>query len=78
MLLNLMPHIELSGGSEWLIIIFILISLYFIPSFIANKSKDVNKIVLLNLMGGWTAIGWIAALVWAITGASKKDGNTHG
>ena len=70
---SLIPLLGLPGGSEWIILICILIPLYFIPSFIARKSNNLNKIFLLNLLGGWTAIGWIAALIWAIMSIGKKD-----
>lgn len=32
-------------------------------------SRDVRhagKIVLINVVFGWTVLGWIAALIWAI------------
>jgi len=27
---------------------------------------DISKIFLVNLLLGWTVIGWIVALVWAL------------
>lgn len=51
----------------------ILISLgfYFIPSIIALIRKKRNKvaIIALNFLLGWSLIGWVVALVWAL----KKD-----
>ena len=45
--------------------------LYFLPSIIAiaRSKRDTTSIVLLNLLLGWTAIGWVIALVWA----AKQD-----
>lgn len=42
--------------------------MYFLPSIIAmvRSKRDVTAIVLLNLFLGWTAIGWVVALVWAL------------
>ena len=42
--------------------------LYFLPSIIAlaRQKRDLLSIVLLNLFLGWTAIGWIVALIWAV------------
>lgn len=42
--------------------------LYFVPALIANsrKAKNNNYICLLNLLTGWTIIGWIAAFIWAV------------
>lgn len=43
-------------------------ALYFLPSIIAlaRNKRDVVAIVLLNFFLGWTAIGWIVALIWAL------------
>ena len=42
--------------------------LYFLPTIIAfGKSKrDAGAILALNFFLGWTAIGWVVALVWAL------------
>jgi len=42
--------------------------LYFLPSIIAiaRSKRDTTAIFVLNLLLGWTAIGWVIALVWAL------------
>lgn len=42
--------------------------LYFLPSIIAvaRSKRDTASIFVLNLLLGWTAIGWVIALVWAL------------
>ncbi|MGA9388890.1 MAG: superinfection immunity protein [Candidatus Sulfotelmatobacter sp.] len=42
--------------------------MYFLPSIIAlaRNKRDITAIVLLNFFLGWTMIGWIVALVWAV------------
>lgn len=42
---------------------------YFLPTFVASRRRhhNANAIFLLNLLLGWTGIGWIAALIWAAT-----------
>lgn len=42
--------------------------LYFLPSIIAiaRSKRDSVSIMVLNLLLGWTAIGWVIALVWAL------------
>lgn len=45
------------------------IALYFSPSIVASK-RDHPKwtaLMALNLFLGWTLIGWVAALVWALS-----------
>ena len=41
---------------------------YFLPSIIAvaRSKRDTAAIFVLNLFLGWTAIGWVIALVWAL------------
>ena len=53
------------------IIILVVMSLlfYFLPSFVAVGKKKTNTgaIFALNLLLGWTLIGWVVSLVWALT-----------
>jgi hypothetical protein len=39
--------------------------LYFLPSIIGHDKRSFVGIFLLNLLLGWTVIGWIFALIWA-------------
>ena len=43
--------------------------IYFLPYVIANARHHHNSqaILLLNLLLGWTVLGWIAALIWSAT-----------
>jgi hypothetical protein len=42
--------------------------LYFLPAIIAfaRSKRDAGAILVLNFFLGWTAIGWVIALVWAL------------
>jgi hypothetical protein len=42
--------------------------LYFLPSIVAfaRSKRDAVSILVVNLLLGWTAIGWVIALVWAL------------
>ena len=42
--------------------------MYFLPSLIAalRNKKDVLTIMLVNFLLGWSVIGWIVCLVWAL------------
>ena len=55
-------------------IVFIIVALliYFLPSFVASKKQNANAIFILNLFLGWTLLGWVAALVWALTSEQKS------
>ena len=53
------------------IVTFILLFLYILPSIVGvqRKHKNANAIIILNIFLGWTLLGWIGALVWAVTNA---------
>ena len=42
--------------------------MYFLPSLIAalRNKKDVLRIMLVNFLLGWSVVGWIVCLVWAL------------
>ncbi|KAE9626396.1 superinfection immunity protein [Aeromonas veronii] len=52
----------------------IFLCLYLIPTTVAAKRNHHNMlaIFMLNLLGGWTFIGWAAALIWACTAVKSK------
>jgi hypothetical protein len=43
--------------------------IYFAPSIQAhqNRKKQSQAIFCLNLLLGWTILGWVAAMVWAVS-----------
>ena len=47
----------------------IILVFYFLPAMAAAGRRHHNQsaIFILNLLLGWTILGWIAALVWAFT-----------
>ena len=42
---------------------------YFVPAIVAGTREhhQTFAIVILNVVGGWTLVGWVVALVWACT-----------
>jgi hypothetical protein len=42
--------------------------MYFLPSIVAlaRNKRDSLAIFLLNLFLGWTIIGWVVAMIWAV------------
>ncbi len=57
---------------EFLILVIILF-LYFLPWMVADirKHNNTGAIAVLNIFLGWTFIGWVLALVWAMTSNIK-------
>lgn len=47
----------------------ILLGLYFAPAIVAacREHRSQGAVFALNLFLGWTFIGWVIALVWALT-----------
>jgi uncharacterized membrane protein YGL010W len=49
-------------------ILALAVIVYLLPWIIAamNRKKNTAAIGALNILLGWTVIGWIAAFVWAL------------
>ena len=47
---------------------------YLAPAVIAllRRHQSVGAIFLLNLLLGWTGIGWLVALIWSFTGVWRR------
>lgn len=56
-----------AGGAIGLLVGGLL--LYFLPGLLAGWRchRNANAIGALNLFLGWTFIGWVVAMVWALT-----------
>jgi Superinfection immunity protein len=59
---------------HWLIVLAWFFGLYLLPWIIALARKKQNSMAIfwLDLLAGWTFVGWIIALVWALT----REGET--
>lgn len=52
------------------VILFLFVAiLYLIPTIVvlSNGHPYATGVVLLNIFLGWTLVGWVAALVWAVS-----------
>jgi len=56
---------------DGIFLVMVFIFIYFIPGLVGSSTKHGDGIFLLNLLLGWTILGWIAALIWAVS-AEKK------
>jgi predicted permease len=61
--------VHLASGAVGLVILAIVLGLYMAPAIIARLRTHRNStaIFALNLIAGWTFIGWVGALVWSLT-----------
>jgi hypothetical protein len=77
-LLVLPPLLADDVGAFWegmlgLVMLLVMALLYILPSLIAwkRKHKSTGGIVALNILAGWTFIGWLIALVWSLSSARE-------
>lgn len=51
-----------------LLLVVSIFAFYFLPTLIAFLRQHKNKlaIFLLNLLLGWTVLGWVVSLVWSV------------
>jgi hypothetical protein len=49
-------------------ILFLIVVFYLLPCVIASTRKTGHQgaIFFVNMIFGWTVLGWIAALIWAV------------
>ena len=51
------------------ILVAVFLAIYFAPALLAGyrRHRNVPAIFALNLLLGWTMLGWVVAFVWACT-----------
>lgn len=52
-----------------------ILTTYFLPSLMGRKKRNAKAIFALNLFLGWTLVGWVVSLVWALTKDTKQGGD---
>lgn len=50
----------------------ILLLIYFLPSIAARNHPHAGGIFVINLFLGWTFLGWVVALAWAMSGPKRS------
>lgn len=60
----------MKGFFYWIIIM----TMYFVPTMVACKRNHPKSVAItaLNYLSGWTIIGWIGAIVWALADAGPE------
>jgi len=51
------------------------VAMYFLPAIIAHQRRQVSSgaIFLVNLLLGWSIIGWIVCFAWACSGDTRRE-----
>lgn len=57
------------------LLLILAVCAYFFPTLLAalRGCRAGGGILLLNLFTGWTGVGWLVALLWALTGACGES-----
>ena len=58
-----------------IVVLAAVVALYFLPALIADRRKrhDLLIIAVFNAVLGWTVLGWLLALFWALQPNPPKD-----
>jgi hypothetical protein len=57
--------------------VLLILALYFLPTIIAWNKSFVLQVFFLNLLVGWTFIGWVIAFIWAFNKDASKQIRWH-
>lgn len=69
------------GGGMLLVVLLVSFLVYFLPSFVAKGNNNFNTVLIVNILLGWTLLGWVIAFILAfadskstvVVNASKAD-----
>jgi hypothetical protein len=53
--------------------VLFLVVMYWLPTIIAvaRQAQSALGVAMLNFFLGWTVIGWVVALIWALGAANR-------
>ncbi len=55
--------------------VLLIVAIYMLPTLIAY-ARDIparQTITVLNIVAGWTLIGWIVCFIWALMAETQAD-----
>jgi hypothetical protein len=57
----------------------VLLLIYFLPAIVASMRRHRQSLAIgiLNLVAGWTFVGWVVAIVWACTADTKARSSAN-
>ena len=61
------------------VILAIAFAMYMLPAIVAHRRKHASAggITVLNLLLGWTMLGWVLSLVWACSATGRPAAVEH-
>lgn len=58
------------------ILLVLIAAIYLLPTLMAFARDHPRRgaITLVNILFGWTLLGWLVCFIWALMGPSEVDG----
>jgi hypothetical protein len=63
---------------DFLIFAVVLLAIYFAPTIVAWGKPQVLSVFALNLLLGWSIVGWGIAMIWALYREDGKPRSVSG
>jgi Superinfection immunity protein len=62
------------NGLSFIVMLLVSLLIYFLPSIVAFARQHVQAapIFILNLFFGWTIVGWVGCLAWAVSANTRR------
>lgn len=72
--------LDLSGTTEVVIFVAVLAVVYFAPTLLAlvRRTGHLPSIIGMNLLAGWTGVGWWVALAMSMSAAHARAHSYNG
>lgn len=67
-----MDNVTLIRMVSGLMAVFVFFPLYFLPTFLARNKRRRVPIIVLNILLGWTLLGWVGALIWVLADSPRE------
>jgi Superinfection immunity protein len=63
------------GNTANIIMLLLIVLIYMLPTLIAFGREHPHRqdIIVVNLLLGWTLIGWIAVFLWALLTRTEEE-----
>jgi hypothetical protein len=66
---------DFESSALWYLLRMLATLAYFFPTIAASRYRHPRQpaILYLNILLGWTVVGWVIALRWALQGSKRSD-----
>jgi hypothetical protein len=63
-----------TDATRGVVLVLLALAAYMLPTIVAGSRHHPNTapVLVLNLLLGWTLVGWAVALAWALTAIERR------